>query len=182
MHLKLLFSGIIFFLFLNSLAFADNQLQSYKKPVGKAEVEPQKVEDESTKKETAEKKESPAEDDKDFKAIDQSEKIQEKKVDLFNPPEFKEPGVVEKTVAKVNTTLKTKTDGLPEISLKALVLKDNAKSLAVLLVDKKELMVEPNEVFPIAIDDSTWELSIKSITRNGVAIEINYNSIKLLVK
>ena len=133
-------------------------------------------------KEKVVKEAKPSEDEKDYKLIDQSEKGESPKADLFDPPQFKEPGVAKKAVARIQTEINTKADGIPEISLKAKVLKDEDNAMAVLLIGEEEILVEPNEVFPIVIKDKTWELSIKSITRNGVALEINYNSIKLLVK
>jgi hypothetical protein len=104
------------------------------------------------------------------------------KVDLFDPPEFKNTSTpIDKTLTTLKTKAQLQANVLPAISLKATVIKSNG-AMAILLIDKKEILVEPKDVFPVVTDKFKWELTVNKITKNGVEIEINYNSIKLLVK
>ena len=133
---------------------------------------------------SSEKEKNPQAISKDEKKAEkvESEKADKPKVDLFDPPEFRQSDATKKHRNKQISKPLLKSADLPQISLKAKVIKSDNSSLAVLLIDNKEVMVEPKDVIPLVVNKMKWELSIKSITKNGVEVEINYNSLKFMVK
>lgn len=119
-------------------------------------------------------------DKKPISDENKKESAKENKVDLFNPPEFKD---VDQPKGNFDNKIKPapvprKISSAQKLSLKATIIITEKNSVAVITDNNKEYFLRANE----AIQLNEVDYEVKTISKSGIILEAFDKSKKILVK